>query len=279
MTKMSEANKRFVKELLKDFDSSNAVFPTFLSVSVQIKNKLDSEDFGLDMLVPLINLEPVLAARLLGIANSAYYGGHSVKDVKSAVLRLGSSVVRAVSFATAVQQLAQSDSLRCVKKEADALLHHSLSVASWAYALAAQTGGRVVQEEALFVALVQDIGRLYVLVKATQAGLCEDRKVLVELVQTWHLFSASAVLDALGVDVCCPQEIGAYAGDLPPMTMRDTIACAHLLSDQAAPFSTMDAVVRNFLIDNMKERLADSWSTVVARAEETRRRALEILSV
>jgi hypothetical protein len=63
---MKDAISDFIDSLQADFNKAQPIFPTFLSVSIEIKKKLDADDFNLEMLVPVIQFEPVLSAKILG---------------------------------------------------------------------------------------------------------------------------------------------------------------------------------------------------------------------
>ena len=90
----------FVKLLAADLSKGNLDLPSFPDVVIRVRKALDDEDCTSEKLVRIIGAEPVLAARLLIIANSAGLrpSGDPVTDLKMAVNRIGRSLVRSTRF-------------------------------------------------------------------------------------------------------------------------------------------------------------------------------------
>jgi HD-like signal output (HDOD) protein len=72
--------------------------PDLPVASVKILNAVNDSNIVIDELVALISVSPILVARLLGLANSAYFGCRGqVKDIKVAIVRvLGLDLVRSL---------------------------------------------------------------------------------------------------------------------------------------------------------------------------------------
>ena len=242
----------------KDFDSAKPVFPTFLNASIQIKKAIDREDFSLDMLVPLIQVEPMLSSRLIGLANSAFYNrsGNNIKDVKGAVMRLGCSVVRSVAFAVATKQLAEGEEIRIVRDDVAALWKHSMATAFWAQAIAGYSKAYS-PDEALFAGMLQNIGKFYVLCKVVH--FTRSREVIVECVNQWHAYASALLMDSLGVPVQVKAAtIRAYKGAIPPASLSDILQCSTILSEDKNPMPIGDAFVQGMLIEDLRNRFGNS---------------------
>ena len=261
----------------KDFESSKPIFPTFLNVSIQIKKALDREDFSLDLLVPLIRLEPMLATRLIGLANSALYGrsGNTVKDIRGAVMRLGCSIVRSVAFAVATKQLVEGEDLRTVRSTVSELWNHSMTQASWAHTLALYSK-TISADEALFAAMLQNIGKFYVISKAVK--LTTDRELILECAQQWHLFASARLLDALGVDVQLKTTATRlYKGSTPPSSLAEIVQCSALLSDDQNPLSLADYDVYLFVRTALQEKFGSVYPELVELSNSDYARAVQVL--
>jgi len=76
--------------------------PSSPRVCLQILELLNQEDFHLDELVTLVGMDPLLSAKLMGIARSAYYGGRSVQTLGDAIGKvLGVDQVRYMALLSA----------------------------------------------------------------------------------------------------------------------------------------------------------------------------------
>ncbi|MBV8906633.1 MAG: HDOD domain-containing protein [Acidobacteriia bacterium] len=117
-----------------------------------------NDDHGrIDLLAAAISRDPVIAASMIRAANSALYGRWgTVRTVPQAIAHLGTETTRRLLMALAVRPIFASSSLKEIWK-------HSLWMAEFFEAFA-RSRQILDPEEALFIGLVHDIGRL-----ATQA--------------------------------------------------------------------------------------------------------------
>lgn len=78
--------------------------PPLSATATRLLTLLSEEDLALNKLAEVINQDPGLAARILGLANSAYFGQQNpVLKVEDAIIRvLGLNMVKSLSFSIAV---------------------------------------------------------------------------------------------------------------------------------------------------------------------------------
>jgi HD-like signal output (HDOD) protein len=78
--------------------------PPLSATATRLLGLLSEEDLALSKLAEVINQDPGLAARILGLANSAYFGQQNpVLKVEDAIIRvLGLNMVKSLSFSIAV---------------------------------------------------------------------------------------------------------------------------------------------------------------------------------
>ncbi|MES9850973.1 MAG: HDOD domain-containing protein [Candidatus Thiodiazotropha sp. L084R] len=78
--------------------------PPLSATATRLLGLLSEEDLALNKLAEAINQDPGLAARILGLANSAYFGQQNpVLKVEDAIIRvLGLNMVKSLSFSIAV---------------------------------------------------------------------------------------------------------------------------------------------------------------------------------
>ncbi|GAA5177975.1 hypothetical protein GCM10025771_16300 [Niveibacterium umoris] len=271
-------------EIERELADGNLSFPTFLEVSHKIKKVLEREDAGLDTLVPLIQLEPVLSARVVGLANSVLYGGSgsTVKDVKNAVMRIGLAAVRTLALVVATSQLAQGERLGAARRYATLLWDHSMDVAGWSYAISA-TFRTVKPDEALLAGMLHDIGQFYLLGKAADyPELLDSEHELSDLLLCWHKPVGEAVLTALGMSPELSEAVNdreLYGSMWPPANLPDILMVANLLADTPNPLTLMSDGAR----ESMRKLVAhgipdDVLDQLHLDAAEERRRALTALA-
>lgn len=270
-------------DIEQELAAGNLGFPTFFEVSLKIQRTLEREDAGLDSLVPLITLEPVLATRIIGLANSVLFGGggNVVRDIKSAVMRIGIAAVRSLALAVSTAQLAQSDRLGPARKVAIALWDHSVDVAAWAYAIARHVR-TVNPEEAMFAGITHDIGQFYLLGKAADyPDLLDAEAELSDLILGWHKQVGRSVLQALGapdelLEVVDDREI--YGGSWPPGTLSEVLFVANLLAESRNPLTLLTEPVRENLLKAATHGVDNAaFDALKTDAAEERVRALSAL--
>lgn len=116
-------------------------------------------DLTVTKLAGLVSKDPVLATRVLGLANSAMYGAMTpLRSVQDAVVRLGVGCVRNV--VVTVSMHAQMTAPDLYGAEGPRFMDHALGTAYLARLVADSAGTDV--EEAFLTGLLHDIGKLVI---------------------------------------------------------------------------------------------------------------------
>lgn len=214
----------------------DVVFPTCFDVAVRLRQALADEDAPLDRIIALISADPLIPVRLLRVANSAAYNpsGQLVRDLKSAVTRLGLKTVRNVALATAMKQLLRSRDMAEFKELADTLWKHSLEAASAAHVIAAKLT-RLNPDEAMLAGLIHDLGAFYMLYRATQYSELRARPGTVRyLVAQWHESIGVTLVEALKAPPEIVEAIRDHDQPRPvpdePRTLADVVFVSNLLA-------------------------------------------------
>ena len=144
-------------------------FPTNVNTSLQIQSALDDPDCHLERAVKLVSAEPLLAARMVAIANSVAYnpGGREITNVNAAVARLGFRPLRSLVAAQIMRQFASMLSDPGLRIKAAQLWEHSAQTAAIAHVLAKRITGEDA-ETAFFTGIVHDVGGFYLLSRAAE---------------------------------------------------------------------------------------------------------------
>lgn len=186
-------------QIARDLSSGKVVFPTYFNVTLKVRNLLKDPGLSIEQIAKGINMEPLLATRLLQHANAAALrgSGGEVTDLKFAIMRIGVDAVRAISFSLAMEQLACSKHMAPFASLSQKLWEHSVTTAAMAQCLASRSR-KVRPDEAMFAGLVHDIGAFYLLFRCAEHPiLSQDHEGLLSLVIDWHDSIGHALLAAM----------------------------------------------------------------------------------
>ncbi|HZX31747.1 MAG TPA: HDOD domain-containing protein [Rhodocyclaceae bacterium] len=219
-------------------------FPTSVQVALKIKEALDAPDCHIDTAARLVQSEPLLAAKVVAMANSAAFNpyGREITQVRAAFSRLGFATVRALATALATRQLAGSLPNPEHRAMAEQLWEHTVQVAALARVLAVHITHQD-PETALFAGIVHEVGSFYLLSRLDDypdllaAPLQEDEDDEDAI--------SRAVVKALGVpDTVTAALEGFWPGylALPPLSLADTLLLADELAPAKSPFHEPRAI-------------------------------------
>ncbi len=248
-----------LRSIARDAASGELSFPTHAQLALKIKNALDDPDCSVDQAARLIQADPLLSARAVGMANSVAYNrsGREVSDVKTAVNRLGFSTLRTLAMALVTRQMAGGGGSPAQQAAARQLWERTAHVAALARVLAQKVTGQN-PDIALFAGLVQDIGGFYLISRAAQypALLRIEAPLAVELGEGSESAGADidtdqrverdlglAVLKKLQVPAAVIEGIEDYWRgmlSLPPETLGDTLLLADVLAPVTHPLRWQD---------------------------------------
>jgi HD-like signal output (HDOD) protein len=160
---------QFIESLAKDLSSGHIELPSFPDIVLRVRQALEDDNCSTDKLVQLIGAEPVLAARLLNMANSAALrpSGDPITDLNMAVMRIGRVMVRSTAMSFAMDQMRSARKLDLVKERLNKLWEQCAYVAALCYVLTKKYT-KLNPDEAMFVGLMHGIGRMYILVRAEE---------------------------------------------------------------------------------------------------------------
>ena len=152
-----------------------------------------------------LGVDQALAARVLKLANSAYYGLHrSVASLKEAVVILGFSSIRNMAMLASASPWLKKP-LPGYELPPNALILHSLGVATGAKMLAKLAHKPEIADQAFIGGLLCDIGKI-----ALSRFLTDKVATMVSLGQQAGMTFNEVESRVMGFDHC---EVGAYMAD------------------------------------------------------------------
>jgi HD-like signal output (HDOD) protein len=191
----------FVQALASELSGGKVELPGFPHIVMRVQRVLSDERTDATRIVRVIGSEPVLATQLIRMANSAALnpGGTPVIDLRAAVTRVGVDTVRSATIAFAMHQLREAPALRGLEMQLGVLWRRSVQVASLCFVVARRLTS-VSADTALLAGLLQGIGRLYILTRASRhRSLFCDAAAYQTIEHDWHLSIAAALLENWGI--------------------------------------------------------------------------------
>ena len=234
----AEESSKFalVRILAEDLSAGGLELPSFPDIVVRIRRALANENVTTDQIVQIIGADPVFAARILTIANSAALrpATEPITDLPMAVNRIGQNMVRNTAVSHGISQSRNSFRLKEAKVCLDRLWDECAHVAALCFVLARKRT-RLNADEALLIGLMHGIGKLYILGRAeSHPELFGDENDLFHIMDEWHSQIGSSIVNTWGFEDYVSDAIAGYT-DLerehesePDYT--DVLTLAHLFS-------------------------------------------------
>ncbi|MES9991225.1 MAG: HDOD domain-containing protein [Candidatus Thiodiazotropha sp.] len=195
---MSDIAFEFVRQLGNEISTGKLKLPAFPDVAMRVKEALESDDVSADKVAKVVGSDPVLSARLLKVANSnfANRSGTQIKDLRTAIARLGYDLAYSTAVSIALEQIMDSKSTGPIREQLKTLWQHSVNVSAIAYVIA-KKHSNVNPDEAMLAGLLHDIGKYYIFTRAQDhQELFDDAEGMDELLKTWHTGIGHAILEA-----------------------------------------------------------------------------------
>lgn len=196
----AEEQTRFLQELAEDLNSKNIQLPSFPDVVINIRTALEDPTCSSERLAAVVRTDPVLVARLLMAANSAFHNraGIEITDLDLAISRLGFEVVRNTAITLAVEQIFAASEHEALKNSIKEIWSSSLSLASMSFVIA-RNSGSINADNAFLCGLLHEIGKLYILTKATRFPiLLGDPESLKTVQDQWYASVGKSIIEAWG---------------------------------------------------------------------------------
>ena len=255
-----------------DAKRGDIVFSTHTEIALRVQRLLDDPDCATEALGKLISAEPLLSARVLGMANSIAYnpGGRSITDLRNAISRLGFVALRALTAAIVVRQMKDMSRSEEHRALAARLWEHTASVASLARLIAKRVTHQN-PDAAFFAGIVHEVGSFYLISRASDfPGL------LTSDLELWHDEAGANV----GLSVLRALDIPSHIVDaietlwsgylaMPPTSLGDTLLLADELSPIESPIDALSGMSRKGMSAEIEIVIDDeTLSSILAESAE-----------
>lgn len=204
--------------------------PSRPSVYAEVSRLLADPAAGPDDIASLIERDTAMTAKLLQLANSAFFGvGRSVSRVRDAVVFLGSDTIKSLTLSVEAFSRLAPNGLRGFSIEE--FQHHATLSARIAGGLLAPG---FVQQDAITAALLHDIGQL--------VSIADDRECWQQMVAEAHNRQLPLYLVEQERQGITHAQTGAYLLSLWGLPDGVVEAVAHHHDPAVVPGATLDAV-------------------------------------
>jgi HD-like signal output (HDOD) protein len=265
----------FVKGLATELSQGQVELPSVPDIVIRLQQTLSDDNVTNDTVVRVIGSEPMLAGRLLTMANSVALNtsGRKIADLPTAVARVGFNIVRSAALSFAVEQLRKASEFRHLEGQLDALWKNSVQIAALCHVIARRFSS-LNGDTALLAGLMHNVGRIYILTRASKyPSLTADPLTFNSIVRDWHANVAKALLENWKV---ADEIVDAVAGyeDMDreargPVTLTDVLSLAVLL-DRNRSGSEMNVPDETLIkaLKRMQLQVRDCHSVLDESAEE-----------
>jgi HD-like signal output (HDOD) protein len=225
----------FVKGLAAELSAGQVELPSVPDIVIRLQQALSDDNVTNDTIVRVIGSEPMLAGKLLTMANSVALNtsGRKIADLPTAVARVGFNIVRSAGLSFAVEQLRKASEYRHLEKQLDVLWKDSVQIAALCHVIARRFSS-LNGDTALLAGLMHNVGRIYILTRASKyPTLTADPLTFNSIVRDWHANVAKALLENWKVAEEIVEAVGGYE-DLDreargPVTLTDVLSLAMLV--------------------------------------------------
>lgn len=278
MSTSTNSRFEFVKQLGEDLTRNDFDIPPFPDTALRVQRAMDDPDMSMDSLSDIILSEPVLAARLMRMANSALLrGSEEITDLKTAISRMGLDMVKNVAVSFAAKEAFHAPEGSALEDRLSSIRKHSIQVAVLAYFIGRKVEFVGKPDEAMLAGLLHAIGKFYILMRVDKfPELFSDEEALETLMAQWHNGVGRAIVESWGFTEMIAVAVDEYEltdrNESLPADITDLVLIANLIAradgaqstaaDETDPLAGLPSLAR------MKIDVADLRALLQESSEE-----------
>lgn len=183
---MSDVVVQIKKDIIEAIKSDELVLPTLPEVALRVRSEAEDPESSLNSLGKVISNDPALTARVIKVANSAFFRtSKEISDLKMALMRLGMEYTANLSIGLAMEQMFQATSSIVDKRMRD-IWQRSSEVAGICHILCSHRS-HLKADQAMLAGLIYKIGALPILTFAEESPLLlKDGFTLDAVIKALH---------------------------------------------------------------------------------------------
>ncbi len=255
--------------------AGEVVFPVDFNATMHLRKILQNPDLPTPKIAAAVETEPLVAARLLQLANSVLYRRDDtpVRNLSTAITRIGLKVVKTTALAIAMNQLLRAKELVVFSDLATSLWRHSVHSAVAARQLVRQEACPIDPEDAFLAGLVHDLGASYMLYRAAHYPELRGRPDTVRhLILQWHESIGGSLLHALGFAEDVVNAIADHdqLRTSPPKSLRtlsDVVYVANALAGAHFEWSALGVPAPTLVDLGLEEHYGEMRPEISAEAQ------------
>ncbi|MGE0801455.1 MAG: HDOD domain-containing protein [Lautropia sp.] len=241
------------RNLLSRLAATPPAFPTSVRIAISVVEAINDADCSLETVTRLMQTEPLLAAKVVAVANSVAYssGGRPITSIREAVRRVGLATLKSLAVSIVMRQMA-AGAAGGRGPAAARLWDHSLHVAVLAFVIARRLT-RQSAEAAMFAGIIHELGGFYLLSMSRETLGIDDAALARcassddgrdpyddnDGTETPMARIGRPLLAAMHIPEPIVEAVAAtWRGfiALPPETLGDTLMLADVLAPVRSPF-------------------------------------------
>jgi HD-like signal output (HDOD) protein len=243
-----------VTELASELSWGKIDLPGIPDIALRVRKALEDENISTDRIERIVSSEPVLAGRLVQLANSAALNvtGRRVTDLRMAIARTGFAMVRTAAIAYAISQLRNHRELKGLEQPLSVLWKRCTLVAATCRAIAPRIS-EVNPDAAMLAGLLHGIGELYILTRARRHEvLFRNDPAYRRVVREWQASVGRAILENWELDETIVEAVGGFENfqrvNTGPIDLTDVLAVGYLLAAYQEHPSSLETNMSNAAI-------------------------------
>jgi HD-like signal output (HDOD) protein len=236
----------FVTDLASQLSWGKVDLPGIPDIAMRVRKALEDDDISTEQLERIVGSEPVLAGRLVQLANSAALNvsGRRISELRTAISRCGFSMVRTTAIAYAISQLRNHKELKDLQQPLSVLWKRCTLVAAMCRAIAPRIS-KVNPDTAMLAGLLHGVGELYILTRARgHMKLFRNDAAYRAIIRDWHANVAKAILDNWELDEEIVTAVGEFEHfdreHIGIVDLTDVLTVSYLLASYHEHPSTLE---------------------------------------
>jgi HD-like signal output (HDOD) protein len=236
----------FVTELASQLSWGKVDLPGIPDIAIRVRKALQDDEISTEQLERVVGSEPVLAGRLVQLANSAALNvsGRRISELRTAISRCGFSMVRTTAIAYAISQLRNHRELKDLQQPLSVLWKRCTLVAAMCRAFAPRIS-KVNPDTAMLAGLLHGVGELYILTRVRgHMKLFRNDAAYRSIIRDWHASVAKAILENWELDEEIVNAVGEFEHfdreHLGIVDLTDVLTVSYLLASYHQHPSTLE---------------------------------------